>query len=136
MSKTTNILLLLSIANYILSLSNNTGFPRKPGPNFKGKAVLGTKFVDVQLSDYQGKWLVLLFYPFDFTYVCPTELIAFSDSIDQFKALNTEVLGISVDSHFTHLAWSKMKRTEGGLGGVQFPLFADISKDFARNYGV
>jgi len=73
-------------------------------------------FEKVSLDDFKGKWVVLVFYPFDFTYVCPTELIAFSESIDEFKKLGAEVLGISVDSHFTHLAWLKTPRSEGGLG--------------------
>ena len=68
------------------------------------------------MNDYKGKFVVMLFYPFDFTYVCPTELIAFSDRIDEFKALNTEVLGVSTDSHFTHLAWINTARTNGGIG--------------------
>lgn len=78
----------------------------------------------------------MLFYPFDFTYVCPTELIAYSDNIQQFKDVGAEVLGISTDSHFTHLAWTKTPRSEGGLGTMAYPLLADISKDVSRNYGV
>ena len=85
----------------------------------------------------KGKWVVLLFYPFDFTYVCPTELIAFSEALPKFKEINAEVLGISTDSHFTHLAWLKTPRTEGGLGGeIAYPLLADISKQISADYGV
>ena len=79
---------------------------------------------------------MLLFYPFDFTYVCPTELIAFSENIAKFKELNTEVLGISTDSHFTHLAWLKTKREEGGIEQLSYPLIADISKEISKSYGV
>ena len=99
-------------------------------------AVIDGKFEPVSLDSYKGKWVVLVFYPFDFTYVCPTELIAFSDAMPQFKELGAHVLGVSVDSHFTHLAWVKQPRTEGGLGQVAYPLLADISKDLSRDYGV
>ena len=83
--------------------------PRDFVPDFKDvNAVVGTEFTTVSLDDYKGKYLVMLFYPFDFTYVCPTELIAFSDAMPQFKELDVNVLGISTDSHFTHLAWIKL----------------------------
>lgn len=88
------------------------------------------------MSDFAGKYLVLLFYPFDFTYVCPTELIAFSEAINEFKKINAEVLGVSTDSHYTHLAWINTERTEGGLGKINYPLLADISKDMSANYNV
>ena len=101
------------------------------------KAVNKAKeFVDISLDDYQGKYLVLLFYPFDFTYVCPTELIAFSEATSQFSEINASVLGVSTDSHFTHLAWINTPRTEGGLGLIDYPLLADISKNMSRDYGV
>lgn len=74
----------------------------------------------------------MLFYPFDFTYVCPTELIAFSEAMAEFRSIGAEVLGVSTDSHFTHLAWIKAARTEGGLGKIEYPLLADISKDLSR----
>lgn len=80
--------------------------------------------------------MVLLFYPFDYTYVCPTELIAFSENINKFREIGAEVLGISVDSHFTHLAWIKQDRKQGGLGKIDYPLLADISKDISADYGV
>ena len=99
-------------------------------------AVQNEKFEKISLNDYAGKYLVLLFYPFDFTYVCPTELTSFSDNMQRFRDMNAEVLGISTDSHFTHLAWVKTVRSEGGLGSINFPLLADISKDISRNYGV
>lgn len=79
---------------------------------------------------------MLLFYPFDFTYVCPTELIAFSESIKDFSDVHANVLGVSTDSHFTHLAWVNTPRSEGGLGKINYPLLADISKEMSRNYGV
>ena len=111
--------------------------PRDFAPDFKNvKAVDNKEFVDVSLSDYRGKYVVLLFYPFDFTYVCPTELIAFSEAGSQFKDINARVLGVSTDSHFTHLAWVNTKRTDGGLGDIGYPLLADISKEMSRNYNV
>ena len=102
--------------------------PRHAAPDFKNvNAVIDNDFKAVNLSDYKGKYVVLVFYPFDFTYVCPTELIAFSDEIQKFKDIGAEVLGVSTDSHFTHLAWIKTPRTEGGLGKVNYPLLADIN---------
>merc|ERR1712166_99350 len=110
--------------------------PRDQAPDFtKVNAVVNKKFTHISLNDYKGKYTVLLFYPFDFTYVCPTELIAFSDRIAEFRNIGAEVLGVSTDSHFTHLAWINTKRTEGGLGEMNYPLLADISKDMSRNYG-
>ena len=111
--------------------------PRDIAPDFSNvPAVLGLEFTKLSLKDYKGKYLVLVFYPFDFTYVCPTELIAFSEAIGQFRAINTEVVGVSTDSHFTHLAWVKTARTEGGLGKIEYPLMADFSKEVSKNYGV
>jgi len=79
---------------------------------------------------------VVIFYPFDFTYVCPTELVAFSEALKDFREIGAEVIGISTDSHHTHLAWVKTPRTEGGLGEINYPLLADISKDISKDYGV
>lgn len=110
--------------------------PRSKAPFFQATAVLEGKFTKVTLEDYKGKYLVMLFYPFDFTYVCPTELIAFSDNLQKFREIGAEVIAISTDSHFTHLAWTKTPRTEGGVGDLNIPLLADISKTISRNYGV
>ena len=107
-----------------------------PAPDFKGQAVVDGQFKEVSLSDYKGKWLVLFFYPLDFTFVCPTELIAFSDSIDKFKDINCEVVGASVDSHFSHLAWVNTERKKGGLGGLSYPLLSDLSRKISEDYGV
>merc|ERR1711973_307901 len=82
----------------------------KPAPDFSVEALVDGQFIKVSLSDYKGKYLVLFFYPLDFTFVCPTEIIAFSDRIDEFKALNAEVVGVSTDSHFSHLAWINLAR--------------------------
>jgi alkyl hydroperoxide reductase subunit AhpC len=114
---------------------NNT-LVQKPAPNFKTVAVSGKLFKEVKLDDYKGKWLVLFFYPLDFTFVCPTEITAFSDRIKDFQKIGCEVLGGSIDSQFTHLAWINTPRKDGGLGEISYPLFADVSKKIATDYGV
>lgn len=111
--------------------------PRTKAPAFGAtNAVAGGKFTTISLDDYKGKYLVLVFYPFDFTYVCPTELISYSEHLPQFQQLGAEVLGVSTDSHHTHLAWINTPRDKGGLGSLAYPLLADISKDISRDYGV
>jgi len=110
--------------------------PRQKSPYWSAMSVKDEKFVKISSEDYKGKYTVLIFYPFDFTYVCPTELIAFSDAIKEFNDLNTQVVGISTDSHFTHLAWIKTPRSQGGVGKLNFPLVADISKKISKSYGV
>lgn len=84
----------------------------------------------------QGKYVVLFFYPLDFTFVCPTEITAFSDRYDEFKAINTEVLGVSIDSQFSHLAWIQTPRNEGGLGDLKYPLVSDLQREISEAYGV
>jgi peroxiredoxin (alkyl hydroperoxide reductase subunit C) len=84
----------------------------------------------------QGKYVVLFFYPLDFTFVCPTEITAFSDRYDEFKAINTEVLGVSVDSQFSHLAWIQTPRNDGGLGDLNYPLVSDLKREISEAYGV
>lgn len=112
--------------------------PRKQAPLFKAKAVLNDKFIDVSLKSYadEGKWTVLLFYPFDYTFVCPTEIISFSEHAGDFASVNTQVLAISTDSHHTHLAWSRTPRDQGGVGRLAIPLVADTSKRISADYGV
>lgn len=105
-------------------------------PQFKSQAVVGDTFKDVALSDYKGKWVCLFFYPLDFTFVCPTEIIAFHNKLTQFKALNAEIVGISVDSKFTHLAWKNTPRNDGGLGQIDYPLVSDLNKTISQSYGV
>ncbi|XP_055384831.1 peroxiredoxin-2 [Condylostylus longicornis] len=109
---------------------------QQPAPDFKGLAVVDKDFKEIQLSDYKGRYLVLFFYPLDFTFVCPTEICAFSDRIKEFKDLNTDVIGVSVDSHFTHLAWKNVTRADGGLGELHYPLLSDLSKKISNDYGV
>ena len=112
--------------------------PRSMAPDFSELNAVDAsmEFTKLSLSDFKGKYVVLVFYPFDFTYVCPTELISFSENVSKFKELGAEVIGISTDSHFTHLAWLKQNRADGGLGKIEYPLIADISKQMSKDYGV
>jgi alkyl hydroperoxide reductase subunit AhpC len=111
---------------------------QKQAPDFKGKAVVGHEFREVSLAENlkANKWTVLFFYPLDFTFVCPTEIIDFSSRAEEFQKLGAQVVGCSVDSHYTHLAWINTPRKEGGLGEITYPLLSDLNKDIARNYGV
>jgi peroxiredoxin (alkyl hydroperoxide reductase subunit C) len=93
-------------------------------------------FQELKLSDYQGKYVILFFYPLDFTFVCPTEIIAFSDRMAEFTERNVELLAVSVDSHYSHLAWRNTPRTEGGVGDIRYPMVADLNKAIAQSYGV
>jgi len=113
-----------------------TSLVQKKAPEFSGQAVIDRRFEEIKLSDYKGKYVVLVFYPLDSTFVCQTELTAFSDRIDDFRKLNAEVIGISVDSHYTHLAWIDTPRNEGGLGELRYPLLSDLDKKIATDYGV
>ncbi len=106
-------------------------------PDFTEKAVVDGQVVnEFKLSDQRGKYVVLFFYPLDFTFVCPSEIIAFDKRVADFKERNCEVISASVDSAFTHLAWKNTPRAKGGIGNVQFPMVADLKKDIARAYGV
>ncbi|XP_055840939.1 peroxiredoxin 1 [Episyrphus balteatus] len=109
---------------------------QKPAPVFSGTAVVNGQFKEISLKDYKGKYVVLFFYPLDFTFVCPTEIIAFSDRAKEFRNIGCEVIGCSTDSHFTHLAWINTSRKQGGLGQLDIPLLADKSMKVAREYGV
>jgi peroxiredoxin (alkyl hydroperoxide reductase subunit C) len=107
-------------------------------PDFVAPAVMPNGVIEdnFKLSDYRGKYVVLFFYPLDFTFVCPTEIIAHDHRIDQFKARNVEVVGISIDSQFTHFAWRNTPVNEGGIGPVRFPIVADIKHEIALAYGI
>lgn len=109
----------------------------KPAPDFTATAVMPDNSFNenFQLSSYQGKsYVVLFFYPLDFTFVCPSELIAFDNRLDRFRERNVEVVGCSVDSHFSHLAWKNTPVDRGGVGNLQYPLVSDITKNIARDY--
>ena len=111
-------------------------FVTQPAPDFKATALVNGEFKDITLSQFKGKKVVLFFYPLDFTFVCPTEILAFSDAIKEFEARNTQVLGVSVDSHFSHWAWANTEIKNGGIKGVSFPLVSDLSKSIAADYNV
>ena len=113
-----------------------SAFVSAPAPDFSGEAYLNGEFKKISLSDFKGKKLVLFFYPLDFTFVCPTEIVAFSDQLEEFRKRNTEVVGVSVDSKFTHKAWAETERKDGGIKGVNYPLLSDLNKKVAADYGV
>jgi peroxiredoxin (alkyl hydroperoxide reductase subunit C) len=110
----------------------------KPAPEFTASAVLPDNSFkeDFNLADLKGKYVVLFFYPLDFTFVCPTEIIAFNQQLDQFKELGAEVVGVSIDSKFSHLAWKNTPVDKGGIGNIQYPLVSDLTKQISRDYGV
>jgi peroxiredoxin 2/4 len=111
----------------------------KKAPVFRADAVInGNEIVsDFTLEQFVGKkHVVFFFYPLDFTFVCPTEIIAFQEKLDEFKKRNVEVVGCSVDSKYTHLAWLNTEKKDGGIKGVKFPLVSDLSKTIAENYDV
>ena len=109
----------------------------REAPDFTAQAVLpDNSFDELSLSSYRGKYVVLFFYPLDFTFVCPSEIIAFDKAVSSFEAKNAQVVGVSVDSHFTHLAWKNTPPDQGGIGKVNYPLVADLNKTISRDYGV
>ena len=106
-------------------------------PDFTATAVMSdNSFEELTLSKYKGRNVVLFFYPLDFTFVCPSEILAFDRKLDEFKKKDCELIGVSIDSHFTHLAWKNTDVKQGGIGQIQYPLVSDITKDIARAYGV
>jgi alkyl hydroperoxide reductase subunit AhpC len=110
---------------------------QQAAPDFTAQAVMPNgSFQEVKLSDYRGRYVVLFFWPLDFTFVCPTEIIAFSDRAADFEKLGVQILGVSTDSHFTHLAWRNVPRSEGGLGEIAYPLVSDLNKQISRDYDV
>ena len=115
-----------------------SGLIGKPAPSFKAPAVMPNNSIkdDFSLDQLSGKYVVLFFYPLDFTFVCPTEIIEFNRKLDEFRERGTEVVGVSVDSQFSHLAWKNTPVGEGGIGDVQYPLVADLTKQISRDYGV
>jgi peroxiredoxin 2/4 len=110
----------------------------KPAPDFDMASTKNLEKLDqnVKLSDYQGRWLVLLFYPLDFTFVCPTELTTFSDRYEDFQGIGADIIGVSTDSVHSHRAWLKTPKEQNGVEGLQYPLAADITKEVSRKYGV
>ncbi|MHB8122396.1 MAG: redoxin domain-containing protein [Desulfuromonadaceae bacterium] len=106
-------------------------------PDFTAEAVMpDNSFGSITLSALKGKYVVLFFYPLDFTFVCPSEILAFNKKLDEFKAKNCELIGVSVDSKFTHLAWKNTAVENGGIGDIQYPLVQDLNKEIAKSYGI
>lgn len=109
----------------------------KQAPNFTAQAVMANNTIaDFTLSDLHEKYVVLFFYPLDFTFVCPSEILAFNRSVEEFNKRNCQLVGVSVDSQFSHLAWKNTPINQGGIGNIQFPLVADLNKNIAESYGV
>lgn len=109
----------------------------KKAPDFTATAVEKNRIIDrFSLADFKGQYVVLFFYPLDFTFVCPTELHAFSDRLTEFEARNVKVIGVSVDSHFSHLAWLNTPKAQGGIEGVGYPIVSDLKKTISRDYDV
>jgi peroxiredoxin (alkyl hydroperoxide reductase subunit C) len=110
----------------------------QPAPDFDMASTknIETLKENVKLSDYRGKWVVLLFYPLDFTFVCPTELTTFSDRYEDFEAIGADIIGVSTDSVYSHRAWLQTPRDKSGVEGLKYPLAADATKQVARDYGV
>ena len=114
-----------------------TSLVTKEAPQFTAQAVYGNNEIkDLNLADYKGKYVVLFFYPLDFTFVCPSEIIAFDKKLDEFKKRGVEVIGVSIDSQYTHYAWKNTKVEDGGIGQINYPLVADLDKKISADYGV
>uniref|UniRef100_A0A0D3BAT7 thioredoxin-dependent peroxiredoxin n=1 Tax=Brassica oleracea var. oleracea TaxID=109376 RepID=A0A0D3BAT7_BRAOL len=123
--------------HFVLRLLDDLPLVGNKAPDFEAEAVFDQEFIKVKLSEYIGnKYVILFFYPLDFTFVCPTEITAFSDRYAEFEKLNTEVLGVSVDSVFSHLAWIQTDRKSGGLGDLNYPLISDVTKSISKSFGV
>ncbi|MCD6163176.1 MAG: peroxiredoxin [candidate division Zixibacteria bacterium] len=109
----------------------------KKAPDFTAQAVMDNNTIEeLKLSSYRGKYVILFFYPLDFTFVCPSEIIAFDKELDKFKAKNAEIIGVSVDSQYTHFAWKNTEPKKGGIGQIKYPLVADLNKNISRDYDV
>jgi peroxiredoxin (alkyl hydroperoxide reductase subunit C) len=109
-----------------------------PAPDFSATAVMPDNSFreNFKLSDFRGKYVLLFFYPLNFTFVCPTEILAFNKAVRQFEENNCQLIGISIDSHFSHLAWKNTAVTNGGIGNIQYPLVSDLNKSISRDYHV
>ncbi|XP_011046881.1 PREDICTED: 2-Cys peroxiredoxin BAS1, chloroplastic-like [Populus euphratica] len=126
-----------SAKSFVVKASSELPLVGNVAPDFEAEAVFDQEFIKVKLSEYIGKkYVVLFFYPLDFTFVCPTEITAFSDRYEVFKQINTKILDVSVDSVFSHLAWVQTDRKSGGLGDLKYPLISDVTKSISKSYGV
>ena len=130
----------METSNPLASLDSIATLPTagigRPAPDFEATAVINKRFEQDRLREYRGRYVVLFFWPLDFTFVCPTEIVAFSDAVEAFAERDTVVLGVSVDSRYTHLAWQNLPRAEGGLGDVAFAMISDQMHSISRAYGV
>lgn len=109
----------------------------KKAPDFTAVAVMpDNSFKEISLADYRGKHTILFFYPLDFTFVCPTEIIAFDKHLEEFQKLDCQVIGASIDSQYSHWAWKNTPVKKGGIGNIRYPIIADITKQISRDYGV
>ncbi|KAJ0028048.1 hypothetical protein Pint_36134 [Pistacia integerrima] len=123
--------------SFVVKASGVAPLVGNKAPDFEAEAVFDQEFITVKLSEYIGKkYVILFFYPLDFTFVCPTEITAFSDRHAEFEKLNTEILGVSIDSVFSHLAWVQTDRKSGGLGDLNYPLISDVTKSISKSFGV
>ncbi|NP_001315983.1 2-Cys peroxiredoxin 2 [Solanum lycopersicum] len=123
--------------SFVVRASSEVPLVGNKAPDFEAEAVFDQEFIKVKLSEYIGKkYVILFFYPLDFTFVCPTEITAFSDRYEEFKNVNTEILGVSIDSVFSHLAWVQTDRKTGGLGDLNYPLISDVTKSISKSYNV
>ena len=116
--------------------NSNHGIVGQQAPSFKAPAFDNGQIREISLSDYRGKWIVLFFYPLDFTFVCPTEILEFNKKTDEFKKKNAQLIGASIDSVYSHKAWCELSQDKGGIGKLNFPLISDITKHLSRDYGV
>ena len=107
----------------------------EPAPHFKAVAYQQKDFKTIKLDELKGRWVCLFFYPLDFTFVCPTEILSFADSNEEFNKLNCTLIGASIDSQFSHFQWCNLPRNKGGLGEIEIPLLADTTKAISRIYG-
>lgn len=114
------------------------GLVTKEAPDFTAKALMPNNEIinDFTLSSYRGKYVILFFYPLDFTFVCPTEILAFNEKVEDFEKRNAVLIGVSVDSIYSHLAWKKTSIEDGGIGNINFPLVSDLNKQISSNYNV
>jgi peroxiredoxin 2/4 len=121
----------------IVCLNAKASLVLQKAPDFTAKAVMEDNSIEeLTLSDYEGDYVVLFFYPYDFSFVCPTEIIAFDEAVKEFEKRDAQLIGISTDSEFVHFAWKTTFRDEGGIGHINYPLVADVDKSISKAYGV
>lgn len=120
----------------IIQQNNTRPIVGSQAPQFKTQALVDGQIRELSLSDYKGKWVVLFFYPLDFTFVCPTEIIEFNKKADEFRKKNAQLVGASIDSVYSHKAWCELSPEKGGIGKLNFPLISDLTKKISQDYGV